>query len=170
MHVHERSAVYLPEQVGVELGYEIPDRLADQGVRIRRRDERAGKKIRIDAPSSRAGRLAHSSIANAFAKKSSPPKLPDLSARCSATEGCVSVRAWHHGTPGSICGPFFIGETLSACTHAPAVSPPATTSCRTPRATSPCAMAASAASTMPPACSTPSRACTCLTAAGLAVE
>ena len=44
----------------------------------------------------------------------------------------------------------------SACTTAPEVSPPATTSWRTPRSTRPRAMRASACSTSSPACSTPS--------------
>src|SRR6478735_4969178 len=66
-------------------------------------------------------------------KKSSAPKLPDLSA--SASFG--SPRLTVHGTPGSIWRPMRNPVTPSACTTAPDVSPPATTSRRTPRSTRP---------------------------------
>ena len=57
-------------------------------------------------------------------------------------------------------------RTPSRDTTAPEVSPPATTSRRTPRATSPSAMRASASSISAPAASRPSRACSAATLSG----
>src|SRR6185295_2473337 len=95
--------------------------------------------------------FGHASIEKALLKKSSAPKLPDFSAKCRSTSGTAWARAWHQGTPGSICGPIFICVMFKACTQAPAVSPPATTSWRTPTSTRSCATAASAFSNKVPA-------------------
>src|SRR5207245_1022759 len=57
--------------------------------------------------------VAHRDSWKAFVKKSSPPKFPDLSARCSTPEATGECAA-HHGTPGSICGPMRIMVTPSA--------------------------------------------------------
>src|SRR6185312_6389536 len=91
--------------------------------------------------------FAQSRHVKALVKKSSRPKLPDLSA--SAMVG--SPRLAVQGTPGSICGPMRKPEMPSAWTMAPAVSPPATTRRRTPRSTRPRAIAAKALSTSVPA-------------------
>src|SRR5664280_1059101 len=131
----------------------------------------AARKQRFaDAADLVAQRGAHdASRAKALVKKSELPKLPDFSATCSVwppqAGDCTAVQ----GTPGSICGPICICRTPSACTTAPEVSPPATTSWRTPRSTRPTAMPDKARSTISPACATPSFACTALTAAESAV-
>jgi hypothetical protein len=103
---------------------------------------------------------------SAFMKKSSAPKLPDLSASATGSPGTVKV----HGTPGSICGPIASAFTPRALTTAPEVSPPATTSRRTPCATSAFAIAASASSTRVAARSLPTASCAARTASGAAVE
>src|SRR5580704_9502379 len=77
-------------------------------------------------------------------KKSRPPKLPDLSAICNSPPFRPIVRM--SGTPGAISGPSRNAETPSRSTAAPDVSPPATTSLRTPKSTSPDAISASACS------------------------
>ena len=59
--------------------------------------------------------------------------------------------------------------TPSACTTAPAVSPPAMTRRRAPASTSPLAIAAKVASTSAPARSRPRRSCTAETRSGAAV-
>ena len=86
---------------------------------------------------------------------------PDLSAAARCGLPSVSV----HGTPGSICGPMRSDEMFNAWTTAPEVSPPATTSLRTPWPTSAWATRASVDSTRWPACSTPNSACADLTEA-----
>ena len=94
------------------------------------------------------------------------PKFPDLSASASGSDPpMVAVQ----GTPGSISGPMSSPETPSALTTAPEVSPPATTSCRTPASTSPDAILASASSTIDPVRSAPNCACAALTSCGAAV-
>jgi len=98
-------------------------------------------------------------------KKSRLPKLPDFSA--SRIGGVPSVAV--QGTPGSICGPIFRAATPSACTTAPAVSPPATNQ---PRHAAP-DQALRDACQRPldhgAASATPSSACTDLTDSGVAV-
>jgi len=117
-------------------------------------------------------RLAHGNAASrskALRKKSSEPKFPDFSARCTVPPA-TGERAAHQGTPGSIACPMRRQSTPSACTTAPEVSPPATTSWRTPRSTRWHATRASAASTRAPARSTPNCPCTARTASGSVVE
>ena len=72
-------------------------------------------------------RLCHANCSKALMKKSSVPKLPDLSVRCSPAPAAASLWAWHQGTPGSICGPICSWLMFRACTQAPEVSPPAST-------------------------------------------
>src|SRR5690242_9214077 len=96
---------------------------------------------------------------NALMKKSSRPKFPDLSASASVGSPRLAVQ----GTPGSICRPMRSPIMPSAWTIAPAVSPPAMTSRRTPRPTSPRAISASAVSIRFPARSRPSFSCTART-------
>src|SRR5450830_1608287 len=105
------------------------------------------------------------STRKAFSKKSTVPKLPDLSARASGSSSSVAVA----GTPGSICGPMRNARTSSACTTAPEVSPPATTNWRTPRSRKPLPTSARACSTRWPAFATPSSFCTAFTSSGVAV-
>src|SRR6218665_468395 len=107
--------------------------------------------------------------ANAVRKKSLRPKLPDLSAMCRPS-GARGDRAWHQGTPGSICAPMRNCAMPRACTQAPEVSPPATISWRTPRCTRAHAIAASVASTSAPAWSLPKRPWMARTADGSALE
>lgn len=92
---------------------------------------------------------------NAFLKKSRLPKFPDFNVKC-IPSGASGEVAWHQGTPGSICGPIRSWVTPSACTHAPEVSPPATTICRTPCWTRPAAICAMQCSTIVPAAWAPS--------------
>src|SRR5690606_25901623 len=65
----------------------------------------------------------HRRKVHAFRKKSSAPKLPDLSA---SVMGRPSPMLRVQGTPGSISGPILSARTPSAWTTAPEVSPPAT--------------------------------------------
>lgn len=60
----------------------------------------------LDASESSAWML-HGSIAKAFAKKSSSPKLPDFNARHSCGSSSVTVQ----GTPGAISGPMRSART-----------------------------------------------------------
>src|SRR5450830_554896 len=60
------------------------------------------------------GRAPVQSRAKALLKKSTAPKLPDLSVRCSPPSPATGEAAWHQGTPGSICGPICIWATSSA--------------------------------------------------------
>ena len=66
-------------------------------------------------------------------------------------------------------GWYWVVEPLGTYTTAPLVSPPATTSRLAPAATSPCAMAAIACSTMLPARSRPSLAWAAVTSSGVAL-
>src|SRR5699024_8359525 len=61
------------------------------------------------------------------------PKLPDFSSSARRR----SPRVYIHGTPGETSPPTAAPCTSSACTMAPDVSPPAHTTRRTPRPTSP---------------------------------
>src|SRR5690606_28707876 len=79
------------------------------------------------------GLVGHPIASSARSKKVGEPKLPDLSTSASST----GSRATTHGTPGSISGPTSRTPMPSAPMTAPDVSPPATTSRRTPRSTSP---------------------------------
>src|SRR5262249_30550290 len=92
------------------------------------------------------GGLVHGSIPKALSKKSTAPKLPDLSANASAGSPMLAVQ----GTPGSICGPMRSALIPRRWTTAPAVSPPATISRRTPAAPSPAAISATAPSLISP--------------------
>ena len=69
-----------------------------------------------------------------------PPKLPDFSASAQRGSPGVASTARRDRSAGRSRS----AATPSACTTAPEVSPPATTSLRTPRATRPCAILPSA--------------------------
>src|SRR5688572_1043060 len=100
--------------------------------------------------------FVHDNTWNALVKKSTLPKLPDFSASAMGALPDGAPTLMVHGTPGSICGPMRSAWIPSACTTAPEVSPPATTSCPTPASTKPRAIFASACSVNCPAPPAPS--------------
>src|SRR5204862_1562105 len=114
--------------------------VAGRGVDVAACEERRADAADLLAQHRVAAHADSSRCAKAWVKKSVPPKLPDLSARCSACPGAAGEVAAVQGTPGSICVPIVMARTPSAWTTAPDVSPPATTSWRTPACTRPTAM------------------------------
>ena len=102
--------------------------------KVRPRENRERPTSQISSRARVSSPMLMSSIASwtsARVKKSRPPKLPDLSAICNSPPFRPTVRM--SGTPGAISGPSRNAETPSRSTAAPDVSPPATTSRRTPR-------------------------------------
>ena len=108
----------------------------------------------------------HDTISKALMKKSSLPKLPDLSANWSRGASVVTVQ----GTPGAISGPIRSRRIPREVMTAPDVYPPATMSLRTPLAMRPAATSASACSTRVPARRRPSSDCAAATSSGRAEE
>ena len=114
---------------------------------------------------SRRARVGHGITSSALVKKSGAAEIARLQRQRQRPRADRAV----HGTPGSISGPMRSAFTSSAWTTAPEVSPPATTSRRTPALDQPPGHAAIVPSTMAAATSLPSRACAALTSSGEAL-
>ena len=133
--------------------------VAGAGVHVAALEERAADAA--DSSRSASARSCSQRPAQASAKKSAPPKLPDFSASAQRPRRSALASTARRGRSA---GADAQASTPSACTTAPEVSPPATTSRRTPRSTRPRATAPAHVSTSAPARAAPSAACTAFTA------